>query len=286
MPILAAVPPHATFLFLDRRSGVEAYEVLGELAGLGPDVIWGLGPAFLASMGRTLEGVRPFPVCEGAAVPIPRTPADVVIRIHGDDPGEVLHRERAILAHLSTVEVVDSVHGFQHGESRDLTGYEDGTENPVGDAAVEVAFRAGGGDGIAGSSVLAIQRWVHDLDHFEAHTQAERDAMIGRDQHTNEELDDAPASAHVKRTAQEDFDPEAFLVRRSMPWRDHRGQGLVFVSFSATLDPFEAQLHRMVGLEDGTVDALFRFTRPVTGAVFWCPPHLDGAVDLRALLEA
>jgi len=48
--------------------------------------------------------------------------------------------------------------------------------------------------------------------------------------------------------------------------------GLVFLSFSATLDPFTAQLRRMVGAEDGVVDAIFAFTTPVTGAVYRCPP--------------
>ena len=31
------------------------------------------------------------------------------------------------------------------------------------------------------------------------------------------EIDEAPESAHVKRTAQESFDPEAFILRASMP---------------------------------------------------------------------
>jgi putative iron-dependent peroxidase len=31
------------------------------------------------------------------------------------------------------------------------------------------------------------------------------------------------------------------------------------------------------------VDALFRFSRPVGGAFYWCPPLLDGRIDLRAL---
>ena len=39
----------------------------------------------------------------------------------------------------------------------------------------------------------------------------------------------------------------------------------------------------MTGVEDGVSDALFRFTRPVTGAYFWCPPLLGGRLDLRAL---
>jgi putative iron-dependent peroxidase len=39
----------------------------------------------------------------------------------------------------------------------------------------------------------------------------------------------------------------------------------------------------MVGAEDGTADALFTFTRPVTGAYFWCPPVKNARLDLRAI---
>ena len=39
----------------------------------------------------------------------------------------------------------------------------------------------------------------------------------------------------------------------------------------------------MTGAEDGIVDGLFRFTRPMTGGFYWCPPVADGRLDLRAL---
>lgn len=44
-----------------------------------------------------------------------------------------------------------------------------------------------------------------------------------------------------------------------------------------------ALLRRMVGVEDGIGDALFSFTRPISGAYFWCPPLREGKLDLRAL---
>jgi putative iron-dependent peroxidase len=41
----------------------------------------------------------------------------------------------------------------------------------------------------------------------------------------------------------------------------------------------------MVGADDGITDALFRFTRPLTSAAFWCPPvTAAGKFDLRALV--
>jgi hypothetical protein len=43
----------------------------------------------------------------------------------------------------------------------------------------------------------------------------------------------------------------------------------------------EAQLRRMSGAEDGITDALFRFTKPISTAYFWCPPMYKGKIDLR-----
>ncbi len=69
-----------------------------------------------------------------------------------------------------------------------------------------------------------------------------------------------------------------------MAWAGGRGEGLMFVAFATSLDAFEAQLRRMIGADDGVIDGLFRFTRPVTGSYFWCPPLTDGGrLDLGAL---
>jgi putative iron-dependent peroxidase len=39
----------------------------------------------------------------------------------------------------------------------------------------------------------------------------------------------------------------------------------------------------MVGLEDGVTDALFRFSKPLNTAYFWCAPMRGGCLDLRPL---
>jgi putative iron-dependent peroxidase len=78
-------------------------------------------------------------------------------------------------------------------------------------------------------------------------------------------LPDAPESAHVKRTAQEDFTPPAFVLRRSMPWTCGAQSGLMFVAFGHSFDAFEAQMRRMAGLDDGVVDGLFSISRPSPG---------------------
>jgi putative iron-dependent peroxidase len=114
-------------------------------------------------------------------------------------------------------------------------------------------------------------------------TTEEQDNVIGRHISDNEEFDEAPESAHVKRAAQESFEPEAFVLRRSMPWADGMNAGLVFVAFGKSFDAFEAILNRMLGNEDSISDALFTFTRPISGAYYWCPPVKAGKLDLSVL---
>jgi len=38
----------------------------------------------------------------------------------------------------------------------------------------------------------------------------------------------------------------------------------------------------MAGIDDGIVDGLFTFSRPITGAYHWCPPVAGAKLDLRA----
>ena len=139
------------------------------------------------------------------------------------------------------------------------------------------------GEGLDGSSFVAVQKWLHNFEQLNDMSVEQRDDVIGRHISDNEEFDEAPESAHVKRTAQESFSPEAFMLRRSMPWAEEMNAGLVFVAFGKSFDAFEAQLNRMLGKEDDVQDALFSFTRPLTGAYYWCPPVKNGKLDLSAL---
>jgi putative iron-dependent peroxidase len=38
-----------------------------------------------------------------------------------------------------------------------------------------------------------------------------------------------------------------------------------------------------MAIEDGVADALFAFSRPVTGGYYWCPPIARGQLDLSHL---
>ena len=284
--ILAPVPAHARHLFFDLTPGVSPARVRRALADLGIDdgLVAGIGRTVVSALGATVPGLREAPPLEGVGLSFPSTPMGLWLWLRGSDRGELLQRTRALRSRLEAVfDLVDVVESFMYGASLDLTGYVDGTENPTGEDAARAALVADAGPGLDGASFVAVQRWRHDLDAFFAQSDSECDATFGRRIADNEEIEDAPESAHVKRTAQEDFEPEAFVVRRSMPWSDPNGEGLVFVAFAASFEPFEALSRRMLGIDDGITDALFRFTAPETGSYFWCPPVDGRRLDLSAL---
>lgn len=284
--ILSAGPAHARFLSFLSVSKSEAASALSALASTvdGERTVIGIGAPLAEGLGATVRGLRTFPAHSGPGIAIPSSQTSLWCWLRGDDRGELLHRGRGIEQSIAgAFRLEDSIDAFRYGSGLDLTGYEDGTENPQANAAHQAAIVTGVGPGLDGSSFVAVQTWVHDLDRFERMPRAQQDSTIGRRKSDNEEIEDAPASAHVKRAAQESFVPEAFMLRRSMPWSSAEKSGLVFVAFGRSLDAFEAVLGRMIGREDGIVDALFTFTRPVTGGYYWCPPMRGGRLDLRAL---
>lgn len=242
----------------------------------------GIGEPLAKALWREIPGLRAFPALSSAH-PIPSIQHALWIFLRAGNRGDIFDLSQKVVGLLAPeFEVSDSVETFSYADGRDLTGYIDGTANPKPEEAGDVALvKAEGGAGF--SSFVAVQRWTHDLPHFHTHSHAERDAIMGRRLDDNEEIADAPESAHVKRTAQELFDPTAFMVRRSQPWASEHEQGLEFIAYCASLDPFERMMKRMAGIEDGLSDALFTFSRPVNGAYYWCPPLLENRLDLVLL---
>jgi len=284
--ILAPVPRSARYVSYTLEPDTDPREAPQALAAAtgGSDVVVGLGPSLVAVLDAQVPGLHDFPSYSSRGVDIPATPTALWCWLRGDDHGVLLHRSLALSDLLAPAFAVEQViDSFMYRDSRDLSGYIDGTENPQDEAAVAAAIVQGQGPGLDGSSFVAVQQWWHELETFKAMPEAEQDNVFGRHQADNEEFDEAPESAHVKRAAQESFSPEAFMVRRSMPWADGMSAGLVFVAFGKTFDAYEAVLKRMTGGEDGILDGLFRFTRPVTGAYYWCPPLKDGGLDLSAV---
>jgi len=278
--VLAPVPATARSVTFTLRAASDPRAGLAALAAaVQPAMtVLGLGAPLVTALGAEVPGLRAFPALPGPGVHVPSTQGAVWLLTRGADRGAVddrVRRARSVLG--DAYQVADDVELFKYRDGRDLTGYVDGTENPTDEAAVEAAIAADG------SSFVAVQRWAHDVEWFARLPEQERDHLFGRRASDNEELDDAPDYAHVKRAAQESFEPEAFMVRRSMPYINRREKGLLFIAYGESLDRYERVLRRMAGLDDGIVDGLFRFSRPATGSYYWCPPVAGGRVDLSSV---
>ena len=238
--ILAPVPRLARYLTFSLQPGTAPARALRSLRETveGDAAVVGIGSSLALALGAEVDGLRTFPQLVGSGLEVPSTPAALWCWLRGEDRGELVHRTRTIRKTISPdFRLDDVIDAFQYGPSLDLTGYEDGTENPEGDKAVDAGIVSDGREGLNGSSFVAVQTWVHNLDRFQSMPPKEQDETIGRRKSDNEEIDEAPSSAHVKRTAQESFDPEAFVLRRSMPWADATREGLVFVVDNRSSEP-------------------------------------------------
>jgi putative iron-dependent peroxidase len=281
--ILEPPPAAARFVSFALVAGADPAALLPVLGALehDPKTVLGIGLPLVEAAGRMLAGLRAFP---DDLPPFPATQRALWLFLAHGDRGRMFDAGRAFARRFAgALEPVEEVDAFAYRGGRDLSGFEDGTANPVGDDAVRAAIIAGHGPGLDGGSFVATQRWVHDLDAVDRMSVAARSGAVGRDLESNAELADAPVSAHVKRTEQESFEnPSGFLLRRSMPYGGIREHGLNFVAFGESLDRFERQLRRMSGRDDGIPDGILSFTRAVSGAYYFCPPLRQGRYDLRA----
>ena len=280
--ILAPVPATARFVTFALQPDGDPRAAMKRLGDHphDPHTVVGVGTPLLAALGAQVEGMRPFP---SGMAQFPSTQAALWLASLHPDRSAGFDAGRTFAASLGDAfTVIEEIDAFVYRGGRDLSGFEDGTENPKGDAAVAAAIVADRGDGLDGGSFVAVQRWVHDLRAAEAMPLPAREHAVGRRRDSNEEIADAPASAHVKRTAQESFDPPAFVLRRSMPYGGIAEHGLYFIAYGESLDRFERQLRRMSGHDDGVVDGLMAFTRAVTGGYYFCPPLAADKLDLRS----
>src|SRR6185312_17048860 len=123
--------------------------------------------------------LAPFLAIEGDGRGAPATQHDLWVWTHGTGEDVELDVARAVAAGLAPVVTLAAEQPcFVYRDSRDLTGFIDGTENPPVEEAAEVAVVAEG-PGAGGSHVLA-QRWVHDLAAFDRLPVADQEGTIGR----------------------------------------------------------------------------------------------------------
>jgi porphyrinogen peroxidase len=204
---------------------------------------------------------------------MPATQADLWFWIAGASYDVVFDTAREAIARLAKVATVKSeLEGWSYRHSRDLTGFEDGTENPSLMIAPDIATIPESAPG-AGGSVLLYQQWEHNADAWASLPQDAQERVIGRTKPDSIEFaeDVMPDDSHVSRTTVEENGEERKIFRRNTAYGNALLHGTVFVGFSADQWRLDEMLKRMAGVGDGVRDALTRYTKPLTGAYYFVP---------------
>ena len=256
---------------LPRRAPVAAQVDGGhQVVAFGPRLSRGLGAV---SAPTNDFGFRAIHGLDGMGAPA--TQRDLFVWLHGDKRDELFARALEWRDALSGVgEIAHEEHGFLFRDSRDLTGFVDGSANPKGDARMAAALIQGG-EGDGGSFVLA-QRWMHDLAAFGRLPVGDQERVIGRTKVDSIELtgDAMPPDSHIGRTDLKRDGRAVKIYRRSSPVGGVRDPGLYFLAFSAEVERFHWLLESMFGLAGGGPrDRLLEYSRPATGSFFYAPPR-------------
>ena len=204
----------------------------------------------------------------------PASQHDLWLWINGGTPDVVFEHARAAALTLEPPFIVASDRtGFVHRDSRDLTGFIDGTANPILLEAPAAALVPDGQRGAGGSHVLTM-RWIHDLDAFDRLPPDQQENVFGRSKPDSIEFVGArlPNTAHIARVQIDDAGEEIQIYRRSVPYGTTLEHGLNFLAFAADRARFDRMLARMFGPnDDGLHDRLADFSRPVSGAYYFAP---------------
>ncbi|HEY3964634.1 MAG TPA: Dyp-type peroxidase [Planctomycetaceae bacterium] len=205
------------------------------------------------------------------------TPGDVMFHIRAKRMDLCFELAMQIMERLGdAISPVDEVHGFRYFDDRDLLGFVDGTENPRGEAVLDAVIVGEEDAAFAGGSYVIVQKYLHDLDGWNALSTEAQERIIGRKKLSDIELDDSvkPTSAHNALTTIVEDGKEIQILRDNMPFGQiARGEfGTYFIGYSRSPRTIEQMLENMfVGRPPGNYDRLLDFSRAVTGNLFFAP---------------
>ncbi|MFD5438021.1 Dyp-type peroxidase [Kitasatospora sp. NPDC127067] len=295
--VLSPLTSAAVFLVLTVEPGREdaVRDLLPELAGLRRAVgfrapegaltcVTGIGSELWDRLfaGPRPSALHPFRDVAGPRHRAPATPGDLLLHLRAERMDLCFELAAKLTERLAgAAAVVDSVQGFKYFEDRDLLGFVDGTENPEGRAAERAALIGAEDPEFTGGSYVVVQRYVHDMDTWNALSVEQQEGAVGRTKLDDIELSDdvKPADSHVALTVITGPDgEERQIVRFNMPYgtfgsagRDGE-VGTYFIGYAADPGVTEEMLRNMfIGNPPGTTDRLLDFSTAVTGGLFFVP---------------
>jgi porphyrinogen peroxidase len=292
-PVSGPLTGAAIFLIVTVRPGGEqaVRDLCGDMGGLlrsvgfrdlggGLSCVVGFGSDLWDRLGTGSRpaGLHPFREILADGRHAVSTPGDLLFHIRAGRMDLCFELAMQITNELAdAVSPLDEVHGFRYFDERDLLGFVDGTENPAGDDAVRATVIGAEDPDFAGGSYVIVQKYVHDLDKWNALPIEQQENVIGRYKLSNvEQADDVkPSYAHNALTSLTAPDgSEIQILRDNMPFgRPSDGEyGTYFIGYARSPDPIEQMLQNMfVGLPPGNYDRILDVSTAVTGVLFFVP---------------
>jgi len=232
-------------------------------------------------------GLHPFRELRSGSRHAVATPGDVLFHIRASRMDLCFELATQIMYKIGdAVTVVDEVHGFRYFDDRDIIGFVDGTENPVGQDAFDAAIIGAEEPMFAGGSYVIVQKYLHDMAAWNALTTEQQENIIGRRKLDDIELDDSvkPTSAHNALTTITENGQEVDILRDNMPFGQvgNGEYGTYFIGYARSPASTEQMLRNMfIGRPEGNYDRLLDVSTAVTGGLFFVPsaPLLESLAD-------
>ncbi|MCL1049134.1 Dyp-type peroxidase [Shewanella abyssi] len=222
------------------------------------------------------QQLKPFPAMNQDNRDAPAIEYDLFVHLRCDR-FDILHLVANEVCQMfdGLVELVDEERGFRFMDSRDLTGFVDGTENPKGRSRQSVALVGDEDSEFKNGSYVHVQKFAHNLSKWNRLPEKKQEDIIGRTKVDNIEYEsaDKPLTSHIKRVNLKDADGNSMeILRQSMPYGSVKEQGLMFISTCSNSVNFEKMLESMIyGDKEGNHDHLMHFTQALTGSSFFAP---------------
>lgn len=302
-PVLTPLTEAAIFLVLTIDDTDVAREVLADVPDLSRAVGFRIPDGELRCVvgigsecyDRLFAGPRPanlhrLPEIAGDRHAVVSTPGDLLFHIRARRMDLCFELAGQLMKRLgATARVVDETHGFKFFDERDLMGFVDGTENPTGRGATRAAIIDDDPD-FNGGSYVVVQKYLHDMDAWNALSVEEQEKVIGRTKLDDIEMSDEtkPTDSHVALNTIVDADGTKWeIVRDNMPFGRLGGPpggeyGTYFIGYAAHPWVIEKMLMNMfIGSPPGNTDHILEFSTPVTGTLFFVPSldFLDNLPD-------
>jgi putative iron-dependent peroxidase len=147
----------------------------------------------------------------------------------------------------------------------------------TGPAAATAALIDDQGDPFAGGSYVIVQKYLHDIPAWQAHSIEEQELVIGRRKLEDVEIDELvrPSDSHVSvNTIVDEDGTERQILRDNMPFGSvGDGEfGTYFIGYSATPEVTERMLRRMfIGEPVGNTDRILEVSTATTGGLYFVP---------------